>query len=296
MINVLGASRNLLRKEFYDMDKYADIRKNLLEYANRNVDIKAIITIGSTTRTDVIADEFSDLDLIIATDDPKEWFTGEYAERLGGVSISFIEPTIGGGKERRIIYEEDKDVDIIIFTSDQFVNSLKTGVAQCIMNRGYDVLYDSGGFAELIKRCINNEHSNPQISEEEYLNLVNDFYFHNIWACKKLRRGEIWASKMCVDAYLKNCLLKMMELYSFYQWGADVWHDGRFLDQWADDDIVEELKHCFAHYDKDDIRKALVATHKLFDRIAKAVAEILGYNYPLEAEKCADRYIQIKSD
>lgn len=39
-----------------------------------------------------------------------------------------------------------------------------------------------------------------------------------------------------------------------------------------------------------------MATHKLFDRIAKAVAEILGYNYPLEAEKCADRYIQIKSD
>lgn len=64
----------------------------------------------------------------------------------------------------------------------------------------------------------------------------------------------------------------------------------------ADDDILEELKHCFAHYDKDDIRKALMATHKLFDRIAKAVAEILGYNYPLEVEKCADRYIQIKSD
>lgn len=70
------------------MDKYADIRKNILKYADHDADIKAVIAIGSTTRTDVIADEFSDLDLIIATDDLKEWFTGEYTERLGNVSIS----------------------------------------------------------------------------------------------------------------------------------------------------------------------------------------------------------------
>ena len=29
---------------------------------------------------------------------------------------------------------------------------------------------------------------------------------------------------------------------------------------------------------------------------SKVVAEILEYDYPLEAEKCAERYIQIKSD
>lgn len=278
------------------MDKYIDIKKNITEYANRDVDIKAIVAIGSTTRTDVKADEFSDLDLIAATENPAKWLKGEYPEKFGHVSISFIEPTIGSGKERRLIYDEDKDVDMIIFTPDQFENSIKTGVEQWFMNRGYDIMYDSGGFTELIKQYVSNVHLHPKMSEEEYLNLVNDFYFHNIWACKKLKRGEIWAAKMCVDAYLKNYLLKMMELYCFYQNGIDVWHDGRFLDQWAGDDILEKLKNCFAHYDKDDIKKALIATHKLFDSIAKAVAEIRGYNYPFEAEKCVGRYIQIKSD
>ena len=277
------------------MDKYIDIKKNIIEYVNRDTDIKAIVAIGSTTRTDVKADEFSDLDLIIATENPTNWLKGEYPEKLGQVNISFIEPAIGGGKERRLIYDEDKDVDMIIFTPVQFENSIKTGVAQMVMNRGYEIMYDSGGFTELIKQYVSNVHSNPKISEEEYLNLVNDFYFHNIWACKKLKRGEIWAAKMCVDAYLKTHLLKMLELYSFYQNGTDVWHDGRFLDQWAGNDISEKLKNCFAHYDKDDIWNALIATHSLFDSIAKAVAEILEYDYPLEAEKCAERYIRIKS-
>lgn len=273
------------------MDKYAGIKKNILEYANRDADIKAIVVIGSFEREEVTADEFSDLDLIIATENPEKWVIGEYPERFGKVSISFMEPTLGGGKERRIIYEEDKAVDMIIFTPEQFADNIKNGVAQWVMNRGYDVLYDSGGFTELIKQYVSNEHSNPKMSKAEYLNMVNDFYFHNIWACKKLKRGESWAAKMCVDGYLKNHLLKMMELYCFLQDGRDVWHDGRFLDQWAEDSILKELKNCFAHYERDDIMCALRATHNLFDRIARGVAEMLAYDYPSEAKNCAEKFI-----
>ena len=122
---------------------------------DKYIDIKAIVAIGSTTRTNVKADEFSDLDLIIATENPTKWLNGKYPE--------------------------------------------KTGVVQMVMNRGYEIMYNSGGFTELIKQYVSNVHLNPEMSEEEYLNLVNDFYFHNIWACKKLKRGEIWAAKIYTD-------------------------------------------------------------------------------------------------
>lgn len=273
------------------MDKYADIKKNIMEYAERDEDIKSIVVIGSSAREEVTADVFSDLDFIIATENTEKWIIGEYPQKFGNVSISFIEPTLGGGKERRIIYEEDKDVDMIIFTPEQFADNIKNGVAQWVMNRGYEVIYDSGGFTELIKQYVSHTHSNPEMSEAEYRNLVNDFYFHNIWVFKKLKRGEIWAAKMCVDGYLKNHLLKMMELYCFLQDGRDVWHEGRFLDQWAEDNILKELKNCFAHYKKDDIMRALRATQDLFDRIARGVAEMLGYDYPAKAKECAEKFI-----
>ena len=48
-------------------------------------------------------------------------------------------------------------------------------------------------------------------------------------------------------------------------------------------------------YESDKVCTAFI-THRLFDSIAKVVAEILEYDYPLEAEKCAERYMQIKSD
>ena len=272
-------------------DLYREIKRKISGYAEQDEAIKAVIAIGSSTRSDVPADEYSDLDLIIVTDSPDRWCSGEYQELFGNVSISFIEPTLGGGMERRCIYDDDKDVDMIIFTPEQFGKALREGVAQWVMNRGYALLYDGGDYVELIPKFVTPVVSRSKMNEEEFANTVNDFYFHNIWACKKLRRGELWSAKMCIDSYLKNLLLKMIEQYQLCISDADVWHDGRFLDRWADSTVTDELKDCFAHYDNEDCKRAIAATHRLFARLARAVADKSGHAYPERAEKCAMAYI-----
>ena len=83
-----------------------------------------------------------------------------------------------------------------------------------------------------------------------------------------------------------------MEMYSTYSYNVDVWHDGRFLDRWVDDEIKNELKNCFAHYERDDMISALLATLKLFKRLAKAVSQIKNINYP-KMYFCINNYFYI---
>ena len=71
-----------------------------------------------------------------------------------------------------------------------------------------------------------------------------------------------------------------------------VWHDGRFVDRWADDWILEKLELCFAHYEESDIRNALFNTHDLFRNLATVIAEKNGFEYPLKAETTAKEYIK----
>lgn len=278
--------------ENINAQRYAEIKSRLRDFAEKDDNILAAVAIGSSTRESLPADEYSDLDLIIVTEAPERWHSGEYPAKLGRVSISFIEPTLGGGMERRCIYDEDKDVDMIIFTPEQFEKALRDGVAGWVMNRGYVFLYGAERYSELAKRYVSPAVSHPAMTEEEFANLTNDFYFHNIWAYKKLRRGELWSAKISIDAYLKGLLLKMIEQYQLAATGADVWHDGRFLDRWADPSVLTELRSCFAHYDEADCKKALAATHALFARLAHAVAEKRGFAYPAVAEKCAAEYLK----
>lgn len=265
------------------MDRYATIKSKLLDIANTDQSICAVIAIGSTVRSETKADNYSDLDLIIATEDPEKWLYGTHPDEFGNVKISFVEPTLGGGKERRILYENALDVDLIIFSPKQFETAIKEGVANWVCNRGYVVLYDTMGAAPLLKEYVSDNIEYTGMTEAEYINMVNDFCFHVVWASKKILRGELWSAKMCIDAYLKNYLLKMMEMYSAYVHNADVWHDGRFLDRWADDKIKETLSKCFAHYDREDMVFALSETHKLFSDLAKEVATVRNFDYPEKA-------------
>lgn len=274
------------------MDRYKDIKNRLIECAKNDGDIKSIIAIGSSTRNDNKADEYSDLDLFIVTDNVNTWYSGEYPNRIGEVSISFIEPTLGGGRERRCIFDKDKDVDMIIMTPEQFETALKDGVAGWVMNRGYNILYDVNSYENMIQTYVVFGASAPNMSDSEFDNMMNDFYFHNIWASKKLLRGELWSAKMCVDAYLKNYLLKAIELYCHEIQEKDVWHDGRFIDRWADEEIIEELKKCFAHYDRQDILNALLATNTLFERVTREIAQNRGCIYPDKAALCAKNYLE----
>lgn len=196
------------------MDKYKKIKNRLYSFAEMDENIKAVVLIGSSTRDTVMADKYSDLDVIIATNNTEKWLYGDYPEQLGDIKISFVEPTLGDGKERRVLYEGALDVDMIIFTPDQFETAIKEGVASWVMNRGYKVMYDSAGYSELLLKYVSHKIPDNSISEPEFINMVNDFYFHTVWAVKKLFRGELWSAKMCIGAYLKNYLLKIIELYS----------------------------------------------------------------------------------
>ncbi|WP_296662034.1 aminoglycoside 6-adenylyltransferase [Treponema sp. UBA753] len=275
-------------------DKYHEIKQRLLLIAEKHAEIKAVVAIGSSTRSDVPADEYSDLDLIIATDDTDSWLYGNLPAELGDVKISFVEPTLGGGMERRILYCGWLDVDMIVFTAGQFLNAVNDGTASWVMNRGYAVLHDRIGAAELLKQKINLEIHKSDFSESEFQNLASNFYFHTVWAAKKLLRGELWSAKMCLDSYLKNLLLKVLEVQTATKNHADVWHDGRFLDRWADEEIRVELKNCFARYDKDDMKNALKSTHRLFARTAKETAALKNFAYPDEAKKFSEEFLEEK--
>ncbi len=272
-------------------DRYADIKQKLLDLADTDEGIRAIIAIGSSTRSEVKADEYSDLDLIIADDNPQRWLRGDMPEHLGEEKISFVEPTLGGTEERRVIYENALDVDMIVFTPEQLLQVIREGIAGWVCNRGYSVLYDTIDAGQLLGEYVSSEITHGGLSEAEYINTVNDFFFHTIWASKKILRGELWSAKMCIDAYLKNHLLKMIEMQAICTRSADVWHDGRFLDRWADSTVKESLPKCFAHYDREDMISALFETKTLFAKLAESVAAAKGYEYPKTAADYADSVI-----
>ena len=244
--------------------------------------------VGSQARTDVPADEWSDLDVVIFHSDPARLITStDWFQSFGAVVLSMVEVTaVGGSRERRVLYSGGRDVDFSIFPSAAmpFLTSIPEGVN--VLSRGFVVLVDKDHALDTLPRVAATPVREPigPYTEEAFLADVSDFDYHVLWFAKKLRRGETWIAKLGCDGYLKQLLRRMIERYTLLTGEVDVWHDGRFLDRWAPPEVRASLPATFARYEPKDIARALRETGLLYARLARQIAERRGWGYPAEAE------------
>lgn len=266
-------------------DSPEKLLKRFVSWAATQTDIVAVINQGSRARKDHPADEWSDLDLIVYTTNKDRYLNNpDWLANIGNVIITFLEETATGKEfERRALFQDGIDADFSIISTDRLVDDVKepSPEDQDMIRRGVRVLVDkSGVLAKLPEGSKEPVRARSRPSEKEFDQVVNDFLYHIVWAAKKLRRGELWTAKACCDGYMKRRLLTMIEWHTLAHkgWSTDIWFNGRFLEEWTDPKIVRRLHDTFAHYNYEDVKKALFGTGNLFVEIARETARKLGYD------------------
>ena len=288
---------------------YEKLIQKFVEWAKARPDIRTAIVIGSRARVDHPADEWADLDMIVATTNPQHYIaTSEWTSEMGKPMLTFIEETSGGDeKERRVLYEGMLDVDYAIFPAAkvellQMVEGpeqLPAEMALQLANtfgRGMRVIVDKDGVTEKLKALISKiGQSAPSLpTQDEFLQVVNDFLYHSVWTAKHVLRGELWWGLTCLNCLLARLLEQMIEWQARAKHGNsyDTWFRGRFLEMWADPEALKGLKNSFAHYKKQDAAVALKATMDLFRKTATDTANKLSFKYPTDADRKIAEWIE----
>lgn len=268
------------------MGRFDSLLDRLIQWGKCADSLLAAFIIGSQAREDHPADDFSDLDVVLIVEDPEAFlYTDQWLKQIGNFHISFVEDTAGGAKERRMLFDDALDVDFLVLSKESFDNAVQNGEID-ILKRGYRFLIDKMNLQNLLPAVLPQKPAWIQLTESEFCGLVQDFWYHAVWAAKKIIRGERWTAKFCVDSYMKGKLLTLIECHAHAVNGLayDTWHSGRFLEEWAQGWVVEALADCFAHYEDHDMKNALYATMGLFRRIAVETAAQMGYAYPTQAD------------
>jgi len=256
----------------------------IAEWANRRDDVHALILLGSQARTEHKADQWSDIDIVLLVDDPDRYLgSPTWLEELGSPLLTLVQPSaLGGGLERRVLFRSGMDVDFSFVPTalaPDLVTMADDPQVLRVLGRGVRVIVDKTDF---VKKALDGlSYSGPLVvlpSEAQFEQTVSDFWYHVILAAKKLRRGEVWVAKSECDSHLKKLVVELMT------WQArltdplpDTWHEGRYLEEWADRRSLDELRDACARYDPNDVARALRATAALFERLAVACAQRLGF-------------------
>ena len=74
------------------------------------------------------------------------------------------------------------------------------------------------------------------------------------------------------------------------------WHDGRFLERWADPGALAALERAYAHYDLRDVARALWETIDLFQGLEEETARRLGLAIELDHADLRRRIAEVVRD
>ena len=274
---------------------YDDLTLRLTEWAAEEPSIRAALVLGSRARVDHPADAWSDLDILVfATDLERLVWDANWAMALAPHWLTFVERTGDGQSwERRTLYEGGLDMDVAFFPTAALEigdGDLPAGFVD-VMRRGVRVLIDKDGrLARILERPLPTTPLNRKPEAAEFLNAVNDFWYHTLWCAKHLRRGELWWAKSGIDMHLKGYLQRMLEWHARATRGEahDTWLRGRFLEEWADPRAVAELAEAFAHYDAADMAHALGVTMSLYRWLEDEAAAVWEYPVPRAGELAAE--------
>lgn len=263
-------------------------------------DIRSLTVVGSRARVDRPADQWSDLDLLLVTTDPQPYLvSGDWLDDIAPVRLTFLEATaVGNLVERRVLFDGAHDVDLTFVPTNLIQQMLHADVPDdvaTVFRRGTRVMFDKDTLMQRVLASVSpTSIAVSPLTQAAFRQVVHDFLYHGMWTAKKLRRGEVWVAKMCCDAYMKTLLLHMLEWHTRVTKGEeqDIWHNGRFLEQWANPHVLAALKDAFAYYDAPDIHRALLNTLALFRWLAEETAQKLEYDYPTQTHDYIVRWIE----
>ena len=276
------------------------LASSVAEWADEREDVQALLVVGSQARSDAPADRWSDLDLVLILDDPTPYFgdAGWVAE-FGRPVLTFLEPTFAAGyRERRVLYETGEDVDFVLLppTAVELMRTIP-GVAE-IFARGYRVLVDRIGVsAALQELAASVAPDGPPPSQAEFTELANDFWYHVLWAAKKLRRGEVYMAASCLDGYLKARFVTLLAWHArAVEPTVETWHDGRFLERWADPGALVALELAFARYSVREVAHGLWQSIDLWQGVEEETARRLGLELELDHPDLRRRVAEVVPD
>lgn len=280
--------------------RYEGLIDRFIAWASTRPDLWAAFIVGSRARTNVPADMWSDLDVVLFADDPARLLDDrEWLSHLGEPEITFREPTaVGIWEERRVLFADGCDADFSVLP-ERLIDELERAgndsllyqQASNVVARGYRLLVDKDGRLALLFGAMASSPTggDEMPSQGDLDQTLSDFWYHCVWTARKLRRGEMAVAHECLEGNQRRLLLQLI------RWRAhrdgDTWHGTRFFEQWAPDELRTVYAQAFAHHEAADIARALGVMMDLVSSLGTKIADVYGLDVDPRPEAAARRWV-----
>ena len=250
------------------------VLSRVLAWAEGEDAVRAVVL--TSTRANGRADEHSDYDVIVALSDLDRFDPTCYrtpAARWGD------EHLVHGARAffRGVVYDDGTKIDWTLWPATVTELVAEHGLNDAL-DVGYRVLLDKDGVTARWPEPTYTAHIPAKPTEDEYVALVEEFWWSATYIKKAVARGELFFARFPLEmditfGVLRRLLEWRIELDRDWSWQPGAY--GRGLEHALPPELGRELMDALGSYER---------IEALFVRVAHEVGAALGYPYPQAAE------------
>ena len=278
--------------------------KQIIQWAENNPDIRAVLLTSSLVNPYAPVDDLSDLDVELVFESRKDYESGNSWLQLFGDPISMIEEddTVFEGRHamKMVLYRDHVKVDFKLYQVSEFMEEVQKGALPEDWDVGYKVLIDKDGLTKDLKPPTYQSIMIHKPDEKEFQQLMNDFWWDTTYVAKCLKRGDIFYAK-----FMSENILRAEYLVSLVEWHIGNDHNwdnmttnkhGRLFKKYLPENLWCRVEATFSGSSIDKNWTALFAFADLVHELGTALAQKLNFTYPSKLESDIRTYLlEVKS-
>ena len=285
-----------------ETNQAAEVIQQLIQWAEHQTSVRAMLLTGSRANSNTQADVFSDYDIILVVPDIHPFFEDRsWLQDFGEVLVAYwdpIHPAPDNGIEQVanvIQFADGLHIDFQVWPIELMRLIVKESVLPADLDIGYSILIDKDHLTDGMQTPTYSAYIPKPPTEEIFQKVVEDFFSDVPYVAKCLWRDELMPIKWCLDYDMKHNFLRQMLEWRMeldQNWSVPAGNLGRGLKKQLPPRIWTELERTYAAGGIEENWDALFRTIYLFREVGIEVAERLGYTYPLEMDQRVTAYSQ----
>jgi aminoglycoside 6-adenylyltransferase len=262
----------------------------LARWAEGTDNVRTLIVTSTRAIPGAHVDAYSDYDVVVVVDDVRAMLDDRgWQDDFGEVLISYwdpleADPSTGAEWVGNITnYASGLKIDFSLWSRQHYADVTAGPDPYPEFDAGYRVLVDKDGLTTDLPAPTFRSYIPARPNEASYLRLITDFLIGVPYVAKCLLRGQLLPAKWVLDCDMRfNYLLPLLEwrVECDHDWSLEIGNVGKGLETHLPADTRRGLERTFAGADPVANWEALFEMIALFNRVAREVADHLGYAHP----------------
>lgn len=280
------------------MRSKAEILALIIQTAQKDERIRAVIMNGSRANPQAPSDPFQDFDIVYFVTDVTPYANNlEWISRFGELMILQMPETIedpppsnDGGFVYLMQFSDGNRIDLSLCPIENLSSQLSD--SQSIL------LLDKDGIVPPFPPPSDRDYLPKPPTAKQFSDCCNEFWWVSPYVAKGLWREEITNAKYILDVFVRDQLMKMLAWHIGVKTGFQKSPGklGKYMQRHLDAETWELLMQTYSDAYYEHTWDALLAMGELFRRAALQVAGHYGFDYPQgDDERVSAHLLRVRS-